>query len=61
MKFPLVITNYYLITGFHYNSKKKFSIRTTSFGIAMGINLWRGRVWRVDIDGKRYLLKRVFN
>jgi hypothetical protein len=28
---------------------------------AFGINLWRGSVWGIDAEGKRFLLKRVYN
>lgn len=29
--------------------------------VAFGVNLWRGSVWGVLPDGKRKLLKRVYN
>ena len=50
----------YHITGLLYNSRKRFRRTTDNFMFAMGINLWRGSVWKVT-NGKRKLLKRVYN
>ena len=50
----------YHITGLLYNSRKRFRRTTDNFMFAMGINLWRGSVWTVT-NGKRKLLKRVYN
>ena len=49
------------VTGYYANSNKKFkTISTNSWWHAMGINLWKGRVWGVFKDGKRKLLKTVY-
>ena len=50
----------YHITGVLYNSKTRFKQVTDHFMVAMGINLWRGSVWKVT-NGKRKLIKRVWN
>jgi hypothetical protein len=50
----------YLVTGLLYNSTIKFSNRYTVPEQALGINLWRGRVWQIRA-GKRTLVKRVTN
>jgi hypothetical protein len=50
----------YKITGLLYNSKKRFTRTTENFMLAMGINLWRGSVWKVT-NGKKKLIKRVIN
>lgn len=49
----------YHITGL-MTSGTRFKIVTSNYSHAMGINLWRGSVWKV-LDGKRKLLKRVYN
>ena len=50
----------YLIVGCYYNSTKQFRIETQNYGYAMCINLWRGKVYRVD-GRKRQLIKEVTN
>jgi hypothetical protein len=51
----------YYVTGILVNGKR-FSQCWTNFYYANGINLYRGSVWGVRKDnGKRQLLKRVFN
>lgn len=50
----------FIVTGLYYNSSKRFSNKYSSLIMAMTINLWRGSVWGVK-DGKRTLLKRVWN
>jgi len=49
----------YEVTGVD-RSGKRFKLRYGSKFFAMGVNLYRGSVWRVR-DGKRTLIKRVFN
>jgi hypothetical protein len=49
----------YEVTGVD-RSGKRFKHAYSSKFHAMGINLWRGSVWHVR-DGKRKLIKRVFN
>lgn len=56
----------FIVTGTLYQSEKKFrrEFPGTYAGAlhALGINLWRGRVWGVRKNtGKRVLVKRVFN
>ncbi len=50
---------------FHVTGKdtsgKRFKIETTNAIHAFGINIWRGSVWGVNIDGSRTLLRRVRN
>jgi hypothetical protein len=52
----------FFITGLYAYSTRRFkAIRTSSYIHAMGINLWRGSVWQLDSQGKRRLIKRVWN
>jgi len=51
--------NRYVITGVDVRGKR-FKITTSNYIHAMGINLYRGSVWKVEA-GKRRLIKRVFN
>ena len=55
-----MIGDTYVVTGFYYNSTRKFRQCYSNPMQAMGINLWRGRVWQVR-NGKRKLIKRVWN
>ena len=50
----------FVVTGVLYNRTKRFRITTDSALYADAINLWRGSVWIVK-DGKRKLIKRVWN
>lgn len=50
----------YHITGLLVNSKKRFKKTSDNPHYALSINLWRGSVWQVR-DGKRKLIKRVYN
>ncbi len=50
----------FIVTGTLRNGRR-FKLRTTNGMHAAGINLWRGSVWAETPDGKRRLLKRVFN
>lgn len=50
----------YHVTGVD-RSGRRFRIVTTSHMHAMCINLWRGSVWAVLDNGKRKLIKRVYN
>ena len=54
------MTVHYVITETLYRSNKRFRKVTSSFLHATSINLWRGSVWEVR-DGKRKLIKRVYN
>lgn len=56
----------FIVTGKYYQSERKFrgEYPGTYQGamMALGINLWRGRVWGYhNLTGKRVLLKQVFN
>ncbi len=48
------------VTGILTNGRRFPTIVTTNPYHAMGINLYRGSVWRVE-DGKRRLIRRVYN
>lgn len=49
----------YIVTGIdRYN--KRFRLTYSNKIIALSINLWQGSVWE-SIDGKRKLIKRVYN
>lgn len=51
----------FVVTGFLYNSKKRFKpIHTDSLSHALGINLWKGNVWLVR-NKKRIKIKSVNN
>jgi hypothetical protein len=50
----------YHVTGIDTNGKR-FKIETNNSMQAAGINLYRGSVWEVDKNGKRKLVKRVWN
>lgn len=55
--------NGYIVTGVT-TSGKRFKRSFDKDGVywAMGINLWNGSVWGIKIsDGKRQLIKRVYN
>jgi hypothetical protein len=52
----------FLITGYYYNSKKKFRMIVDSWAYANQINLWNGHVWLISKEtGKKTLLKTVVN
>lgn len=48
------------VTGVDRNNKR-FKKTYSDPRFAFGINLWRGSVWGVTIEGTRKLLKRVYN
>lgn len=50
----------YVITGVNVYGKR-FRISTDNAIHAQGINLFRGSVWWENENGKRTLLKRVYN
>jgi hypothetical protein len=50
----------YLVIGQDCDGKK-FRRVTENPLYAMGINMWRGRLWYLPKEGKRRLLKRVWN
>lgn len=50
----------YVVTGYIFNTTRKFRKCYSNPHMAMGINLWRGRVWQVR-NGKRKLVKEVYN
>lgn len=52
----------FVVTGFYYNTKRRFRQVHTNGRQALGINLWNGRVWGIRKDnGKRQCIKRVVN
>lgn len=50
----------YIVSGYYYNSDRKFRDHYNNPHQALGINLWRGRVWQVR-NGRRKLIKKVWN
>ena len=48
------------VTGVTTDGKRFKRVYKTQF-TALCINLWRGSVWAVDRNGKRKLIKRVWN
>lgn len=55
------MTQTYVVTGVTVNGKRfKRTFGADGYRWAMMINLWRGSVWE-EKDGKRKLLKRVWN
>jgi len=50
----------YHVTGVLRDGKRFRCMVYHNYMMAVGINLWRGSVWEVT-DGKRKLLKRVYN
>lgn len=51
----------YVVTGILANGRRFQPIRTSNYMHAMMINLFQGSVWEVASDGKRKLLRRVYN
>lgn len=60
-QFETVEVKEYHVTGLLYNSNKRFKKVYGSYTMAMSINLWNGSVWEVYTNGKRKLIKRVYN
>lgn len=50
----------FIVTGYYYLTNKKFRFVYANWHLANSINLWRGHVWLLR-DGKRKLLKKVWN
>ncbi len=47
----------YVVTGFLYNTDKRFKpIRTSNWKQAKSINLWKGKIWGIKHDGRRILI-----
>lgn len=53
--------DHFVVTGLLYNSTKRFVTKHKESFWSFGVNLWRGSVWGVSKEGKRTLLKRVYN
>lgn len=52
----------YKVTGKYYNSSKNFkAIKTDNWSYANGINLWRGKVYKLQPNGKYKTIKEVWN
>lgn len=51
----------YEVTGVLVNGRRFKPIVTTNMRHAFGINLYRGSVWERLPDGRRKLLRRVWN
>lgn len=51
----------YHITGVLYRSNTRFKSVYKNVNIAFQVNIWRGSIWAVLDNGKRKLLKRVYN
>lgn len=50
----------YHVTGTDRDGKR-FKRVYSNLHYALSINLWNGSVWQVDENGKRKLIKRVYN
>lgn len=50
----------YVVTGTLVSGQRFPAIHTNNPRHALGINLYRGSVWEI-VNGKRKLLKRVYN
>lgn len=51
----------FVVTGKLYRSNGRFRSTYSSWFDANCINLWNGSIWGVLPNGKRKLLKRVYN
>ena len=49
------------VTGIDFSKKRFKRMKFSSFYAANMINIWEGSVWGVQENGKRKLLKRVYN
>ena len=49
------------VTGMMKGGRRFKPLRFSSFKTAEIINLWNGSIWGVTENGKRKLLKRVYN
>ena len=49
------------VTGMMRGGRRFKSLRFSSFKAASMINLYTGSIWGVTEDGKRKLLRRVYN
>tara|TARA_B000000557_G_scaffold259061_1_gene254364 strand:- start:2077 stop:2247 length:171 start_codon:yes stop_codon:yes gene_type:complete len=49
------------VTGMTRDGKRFKPIRFNSFTAASMINLWHGSIWGISENGKRKLLKRIYN
>lgn len=62
MEIDINLYSGYVVTGLLYNSKKRFIKNFEFFTHANQINLWNGSIWGIlKSNGKRKLLKRVYN
>lgn len=59
MEFQHMSGDSYIVTGVDRDGKR-FRKSYTNPHFALAINLWNGSVWQVR-DGKRKLIKRVYN
>lgn len=50
----------YIVTGVDKNGKR-FKIGPTSLFHAENINAWNGTIWEQIPNGKRKLIKRIYN
>lgn len=52
----------FIVTGIDRNHKRfKKTFGQSGFYFAFGINLYRGHVWGINKEGKRKMLKSVYN
>ena len=49
------------VTGTKINGKRFNVLKFNSYTVANSINLYKGSVWGVQENGKRKLIKRVYN
>jgi hypothetical protein len=59
-KFQADRLSHYLITGIDIYGKR-FRIITDSYLYALGINVWKGTKWFVDVYGRRQVWQRITN
>jgi transposase-like protein len=61
IKKPMKYLSRFKVTGFYYNSNKKFNtLHFESENQALSINLWRGKVYKLNSNNKYQIIKEVF-
>lgn len=58
MKIDTPYTTEYVITGILKNGRRFAPIHTNTPGC---YNIWRGSIWRINSEGKRKLIKTIYN
>lgn len=61
IKKPMRYLSAYKITGFYANTNKRFkTLHFQNESQALSINLWRGRVYKLNSNDKYQIIKEVF-